>query len=529
MPQNGPQAVVPAMPIVSQIPDGTNDVNSESDSDLSELSDDNISIGSLKAAELESDLQSMTPAERAEHETFGSEYDGPVLSDEHAAKLLILIGHAATCPCQHKSEKHRDVCRSVKYMMLHVRDCPGTTSTFDVCPFPWCRKVKHLLYHLVSCTKPEQCAICSPKDIPKGLKGLVGLNAHRMKKHRERMIAAAKAMAAKNAKPNTATTKKPNTKATTPTSGTSTKVATQDPIAAVQNPVTAPTQAPVQAPVALNTVSAKTDMPYRPTATNVASVETRIANTTCVQNPVATKSHPALAKAVANPATQLATQPVAQPKVASNDLPTSLSLNNFDINAEIAKLDEALGEDAADVTEALQASIVIVKEDNNTTLPITISGVKNNAVACQPTNYSTMEVLSPETTAPQILPTPVDAIKMEDHDVDHAELRDLLATSIPMHSGLLPEAAAVEDIFHDYEIPPQEQQVSVQVTKHQQQIDIHSGGRGVDTLNDPNSDPLANINHEILIDSSDVSPSMLVPTSTDTNTCVSIKEEYTPA
>lgn len=47
-------------------------------------------------------------------------------------------------------------------MMLHVRDCPGiTTTTGDVCPFPWCRKVKHLLYHLVTCQLKETCPICT--------------------------------------------------------------------------------------------------------------------------------------------------------------------------------------------------------------------------------------------------------------------------------------------------------------------------------------------------------------------------------
>ena len=74
-------------------------------------------------------------------------------------------------------------------MMLHVRDCPGTTSTFDVCPFPWCRKVKHLLFHLVSCTDPDKCAICSPSDLTKEMKDLVGINEYRLKRQRERMVA----------------------------------------------------------------------------------------------------------------------------------------------------------------------------------------------------------------------------------------------------------------------------------------------------------------------------------------------------
>lgn len=77
-------------------------------------------------------------------------------------------------------------------MMLHVRDCPGTTSSFDVCPFPWCRKVKHLLYHLVSCMDPQSCPICSPKHLSDSLTGLVGLNEYRLKMYRQRLMAAAK-------------------------------------------------------------------------------------------------------------------------------------------------------------------------------------------------------------------------------------------------------------------------------------------------------------------------------------------------
>ena len=80
-------------------------------------------------------------------------------------------------------------------MMLHVRDCPGTTSTFDVCPFPWCRKIKHLLYHLLDCTKPGECRMCSPKDLPPTLKSLAGLNEHRRIKQREKLVAAAAAAA----------------------------------------------------------------------------------------------------------------------------------------------------------------------------------------------------------------------------------------------------------------------------------------------------------------------------------------------
>lgn len=78
--------------------------------------------------------------------------------------------------CSHKKERHRQTCLSVKYLMLHVRDCSGTISSGDLCPFPWCRKVKHLLYHLISCSKPNECRICRPRSLPKNLIKLAKLN-----------------------------------------------------------------------------------------------------------------------------------------------------------------------------------------------------------------------------------------------------------------------------------------------------------------------------------------------------------------
>jgi hypothetical protein len=84
--------------------------------------------------------------------------------------------------------------------MLHIRDCPGTTSTFDVCPFPWCRKVKHLLYHLVACPRPRDCAICSPIALSPNWQFIVGLTNHRREKQRERAKAALAATAAAKAK-----------------------------------------------------------------------------------------------------------------------------------------------------------------------------------------------------------------------------------------------------------------------------------------------------------------------------------------
>lgn len=97
---------------------------------------------------------------------------------------------------RHRSAKHRNVCHSTKYMMLHVRDCSGLLSNGDVCPFPWCRKVKHLLFHLVSCKKKEDgkhCSICCPENLSSNLTDLVSLNAHRRKIFVDRVAAKKKA------------------------------------------------------------------------------------------------------------------------------------------------------------------------------------------------------------------------------------------------------------------------------------------------------------------------------------------------
>ena len=90
---------------------------------------------------------------------------------------------------RHQSAKHRDVCHSTKYLMLHVRDCSGLLANGDLCPYPWCRKVKHLLYHLVSCEDNKTCTICCPPEekLPSNLQTLTGLNTHRRNKFKERV------------------------------------------------------------------------------------------------------------------------------------------------------------------------------------------------------------------------------------------------------------------------------------------------------------------------------------------------------
>jgi hypothetical protein len=159
---------------------------SNDESDRLYLSDDD----SLYSVEFDPEaVASMSPSEQAENERFGMEYGGPTLTDGEASRLLILMAHASSCPGRHKSAKHGEVCRSTKWMMLHVRDCPGTTSSYDVCPFAWCRKVKHLLFHLVSCPKPRCCAICAPAEIDSNWNTLSKLNDHRLKKFREGLTA----------------------------------------------------------------------------------------------------------------------------------------------------------------------------------------------------------------------------------------------------------------------------------------------------------------------------------------------------
>ena len=73
-------------------------------------------------------------------------------------------------------------------MMLHVRDCPGTTPSRDVCPYPWCRKMKHLLYHLVSCSAGSGCKTCNSNELNGNLQALRGLNFHRIQKRRREYL-----------------------------------------------------------------------------------------------------------------------------------------------------------------------------------------------------------------------------------------------------------------------------------------------------------------------------------------------------
>lgn len=73
-----------------------------SDTDDSDLSDEYMSDDSIGSDEsdLEALTASMSPAERAEYERFGAEYNGPELDEKVASRLLVLMLHASTCPCR---------------------------------------------------------------------------------------------------------------------------------------------------------------------------------------------------------------------------------------------------------------------------------------------------------------------------------------------------------------------------------------------------------------------------------------------
>lgn len=70
------------------------------------LSTDDVSSGddSLLFSDDEDDSDSemgdYPPSIQAENEKFGSEYQGPKMTDDEASRLLQLILHASTCPCE---------------------------------------------------------------------------------------------------------------------------------------------------------------------------------------------------------------------------------------------------------------------------------------------------------------------------------------------------------------------------------------------------------------------------------------------
>jgi hypothetical protein len=108
--ENGGSSQAPAPESVVLTPPNIDSASDDSigdfDSDLSDddglLSDDDEE-SLFDSSEDDSDLDdfaAMSPADRAEHEKFGLEYDGPKLTEKESARLLNLMLHASTCPCR---------------------------------------------------------------------------------------------------------------------------------------------------------------------------------------------------------------------------------------------------------------------------------------------------------------------------------------------------------------------------------------------------------------------------------------------
>ena len=112
-----------------------------------------------------------------EEEPFGSE---GTLDQDEASKLLVLMCHARTCTGEHESAKHADICKSTKFLMLHIRDCNGIDIYGNDCKFPWCTKCKRMLKHLTRCYEPSKCSICNPFTLPESFQQLQTINQVRV-------------------------------------------------------------------------------------------------------------------------------------------------------------------------------------------------------------------------------------------------------------------------------------------------------------------------------------------------------------
>jgi hypothetical protein len=99
----------------------------------------------------------------AEEEEEEKPFDGEgALQRDEASKLLVLMCHARTCTGSHASAKHADICKSTKFLMLHIRDCKGLDIHGRECQMPWCQPCKKMLKHLTQCFTPDSCTVCNP-------------------------------------------------------------------------------------------------------------------------------------------------------------------------------------------------------------------------------------------------------------------------------------------------------------------------------------------------------------------------------
>ena len=104
-----------------------------------------------------------------------------LLRHTEAAQLLLLMCHARTCAGLHSSEPQAGVCRSIKYLLLHLRDCEGADVLGAACKYPWCMPAKCLLDHVTHCYEAAACSMCNPVDatLPKSFQQLRAINRSR--------------------------------------------------------------------------------------------------------------------------------------------------------------------------------------------------------------------------------------------------------------------------------------------------------------------------------------------------------------
>jgi len=97
---------------------------------------------------------------KPEREAFGTGED--MFTREEAAKLFVLMCHARACTGTHKHPQQAGICRSTKFFMLHLRDCPGSDLSGRDCKMPWCKAGKRMLDHLSHCHAGLDCTVCNP-------------------------------------------------------------------------------------------------------------------------------------------------------------------------------------------------------------------------------------------------------------------------------------------------------------------------------------------------------------------------------
>lgn len=145
--------------------DGEDDYSYEDEDDdgmLEDMTTTNGGGGSMSVdGEIDNGESGLRTKSIAEEEEIIFDGEG-LLSKEEASRLLVLMCHARGCSGVHSSPKHTEICKSTKFLMLHIRDCKGVDIHGRECLFPWCAPCKKMLKHLSQCYEPTTCSVCNP-------------------------------------------------------------------------------------------------------------------------------------------------------------------------------------------------------------------------------------------------------------------------------------------------------------------------------------------------------------------------------